>query len=101
MRSGRRNAVVQRDEAADAFAQAFTNRFDEIQQLYPMYGRLRHILDLTVALEIVRREQLKGEVAGLEGLASDKLQPHLFTEPQQVSSIATHRKLATSKLSPL
>ncbi len=90
--SGKRNATATRDEAADAFAEAFTNRFDEIQKQYPMYGRLRHIFDLTVALEIIRREQKAGRTGGLDGLVRDDLQPHLLSKPNQVPSIATHRK---------
>lgn len=91
--NGKRSATVNRDEAADAFAKTFTSRFEDIQIMYPMYGRLRHIFDLTVAMEIIRREQ-SNPTERFMSLSQTSVQPHALEHATQVPTITTFRKVS-------
>lgn len=92
--SGKRQAAGDRDLAADGFAKSFTQNFDSLQKKYPVYGRLRHIFDLTVAMELIRRKSSEG----LGTLADAKLQPHMTSEPEFVPTVSTHRVLASKQV---
>lgn len=90
--SGSRSAALTRDFAAESFAKSFGHNFDDIQKLYPCYGRLRHIFDLAVALEIVRVEMRRGNGKPFQKLTSPSICPSLQVAPSEIDSVAATRK---------
>ena len=89
---GERVSASSPDLAADAFAKKFSLHFDRLQRDYPVYGRLRHIADLSVALEIVRNEIQQGHGKPFQAIDNPEVQPKLPVAPTEVDSIAaTHR----------
>ncbi len=93
--NGKRGNGVGTDRAADAFARAFSKRFDELQKGYPVYGRLRHIFDLTIAMEIIRQSEHGFD--DLKILGDTSIQPRMTTEPEFVPTVATHRVLSSKQ----
>jgi hypothetical protein len=91
--TGKRRTTGQNDRAADAFAAAFSQHFEAVKRQYPIYGRLHHILDLTLVCEIIRRSDFYRNAGALDVLAQSQLQPHLARSPRWVDTIATHRKV--------
>ncbi len=89
---GDRVAANSPDLAADAFAKKFTRNLDRLQRDYPVYGRLRHIFDLAVALEIVRHEIKNGNGKAFLAIDNPDAQPRLSVPPLELDSVAsTHR----------
>jgi len=89
---GDRVAANSPDLAADAFAKKFTRNFDRLQRDYPVYGRLRHIFDLAIALEIVRHEIKNGNGKPFLAIDNPDAQPRLSVPPLELDSVAsTHR----------
>ena len=68
--NGQRVPAGGRDAAADEFAASFTEAFPELQQRYPIYGRLRHIFDLAIVGELIRRDCESGRAEMPAGLAN-------------------------------
>ena len=81
------------DPAADAYARSFTRNFAKLQREHPCFGRLRHIFDLAVALEIIKLEMVQGKGLPLTFLANDSIQPHMTTKPVAIDSIASTHEL--------
>ena len=80
------------DFAADTFAKKFTLNLDRLQRDYPVYGRLRHVFDLAIALEIVRHEIQNGNGKPFLAIDNPELQPRLPVTPLEIDSVAaTHR----------
>ena len=80
------------DLAANAFAKKFTLNFERLQREYPIYGRLRHIFDLAIALEIVRHEIQIGNGMPFVALDNPDVSSQLPVAPQEIDSVAaTHR----------
>lgn len=89
---GERVASNLPDFAADTFAKKFTLNFDRLQRDYPVYGRLRHIFDLAIALELVRHEIQSGNGKPFLALDNPEGQPRLPVTPLELDSVAaTHR----------
>ena len=89
---GDRVAANSPDLAADNFAKKFTRNFDRLQRDYPIYGRLRHIFDLAIALEIVRHEIKNGNGKPFLSIDNPDVQPRLPVSPSEMESVAaTHR----------
>lgn len=89
---GDRVAASSPDLAADNFAKKFTRNFDRLQRDYPVYGRLRHIFDLAIALEIVRHEIKNGNGKPFLSIDNPDVQPRLSVPPRELDSVAaTHR----------
>lgn len=81
------------DPAADAYARSFTRNFAKLQREHPCFGRLRHIFDLAVALEIIKLEMEQGKGLPLTFLSNDSIQPHMTTKPIAIDSIASTHEL--------
>jgi hypothetical protein len=86
---GERVTTTSPDYAADAFAKKFTRNFEQLQKDYPVYGRLRHIFDLAVAMEIVRNEIRSGNGKPFLAIDNAKAQPRLPVAPTELESIAS------------
>lgn len=89
--NGQRLVSASPDAAADAFAKNFTEHFDKLQKAVPSYGRLRHIFDLAVAMEILRLESDKEAFEPFEVLGTSKYAPRLTVAPKSIDSVVATR----------
>ncbi len=75
------------------FADSFTAHFEELAKKYPVYGELRNIFDLAMAVAIVQSEGL-AEKAGWKPsllVSGDKLRLPQGNVPREVETVANHR----------
>jgi hypothetical protein len=98
---GERVATDKQDWAADGFARNFTSKFEALQREYPVYGRLRHIFDLAVALEIVRTQIQAGHGKPFHSLQRLDLQPHLPVAPREIDSVVATRRSSDGAVSAI
>ncbi|MFN9626015.1 MAG: DUF1598 domain-containing protein [Planctomycetota bacterium] len=92
--------------AADAFAKNFTANFQALQEAYPIYGRLRHVFDLAVVMEIIKtRRASQGEEQTAQEpfkvLGKANYLPHLEVAPTQIDSIVATRKRSDGTISAI
>jgi len=99
--TGERVAANAPDIAAEAFAKGFTQNFGKLQREYECYGRLRHIFDLAVALEIVRVEMEKGNGRPFLAIDDPKVQPRLAMAPREIESVAATYKESSGSVSAI
>jgi len=90
--AGDRQDAADKDPAADAFADSFTTEFPGIQKQYPIYGRLRHIFDLAVALQVIAEETPQKDERPLKIASDESQRPTVEFPIQWVPSIAAWRK---------
>ncbi len=86
--AGNRKDIADIDAAADAFADSFTRNFDELQVMHPIYGRLRHVFDLCVAMRIIRDEDKQA----FSFLNQASISPHSENPVKWIPSISSWRK---------
>jgi hypothetical protein len=98
---GERVASNKTDWAADAFARGFTAKFSSLQRAYPVYGRLRHIFDLAVAMEIVRAQLQAGHGKPFQCLHQFEIQRHLPIAPREIDSIVSTRRSSDGSVSAI
>jgi hypothetical protein len=98
---GDRVASNNSDWAADAFAKGFTSKFLSLQRSYPIYGRLRHIFDLAVAMEIVRTQLQSGVGKPFQCLHEFDIQPHLPIAPREIDSVVSTRRSSDGSVSAI
>ncbi|XZE19458.1 DUF1598 domain-containing protein [Pirellulaceae bacterium SH449] len=97
--SGKRTATGKVDPAANRFAESFTKNYRELIEPYPIFGRLQHIMDLAVALEIVRLEMEHGRGELFTALSSTQVQPRMPVAAKEIESIAaTHKGFDGSQM---
>jgi hypothetical protein len=99
--TGARHEANDQDLAADAFASGFTENFAELQSMYPMYGRLRHIFDLCVAMRLIREETQLGHGVELSLLRDRSVQPHSKEPLKWIPSTAAWRKTSNGRVSAI
>lgn len=95
---GARHDAAEKDLAADAFADSFTQAFPDLQKQFSAYGRLRHIFDLAVALQIITEETPDRNNRPLSIASSDEYRPRVAFPIQWVPSIAAWRKTDSGRI---
>ena len=90
---GRRVHTGQSDELNLRFANSFTKHFDDLSDQYPIYGELRNIFDLELALSIVQREGIRDRIGWEAALfsAHDSLKLPNLAVPAEVETVINHR----------
>ncbi|HVT27284.1 MAG TPA: DUF1598 domain-containing protein [Lacipirellulaceae bacterium] len=75
------------------FAESFTSHFAELAKKYPVYGELRNIFDLAMAVAIIRTEGLPERVHWKSTLFDDsnKLRVQHRKPPREVETVINHR----------
>ncbi len=75
------------------FAEAFTSHFVELAKKYPVYGELRNIFDLAMAVALIQTEKLDERVAWKPSLltSGDKLRVPHKVPPREVDTVVNHR----------
>jgi len=95
---GDRQDSADKDLAADTFADSFTSEFQSIQKKYPVHGRLRHIFDLAVALQLIADETPQRSERPLEMASDDSRRPVVEFPIQWVPSISAWRKTSNGRI---
>lgn len=75
------------------FAESFTANFAELARKYPVYGELRNIFDLAMAVAIIQKEGLAQKVSWKPSLLvnSEKLRLPRRNVPREVETVINHR----------
>ncbi len=75
------------------FAESFTSHFAELAKKYPIYGELRNIFDLAMAVAIIQTEGLPERVHWKPTLlaSGDKLRLPHRRPPREVETVINHR----------
>jgi len=90
---GKRVHTGQSDPLNRQFAEAFTAHFAELAEKYPVYGELRNIFDLAMAVAIIQGEGLAQQVGWKPTLmaSGDKLHLPQGVVPREVDTVINHR----------
>ena len=90
---GRRVHTGQSDALNRQFAEAFTANFAELAAKYPVYGELRNIFDLAMAVALVQSNGLAEKANWQPGLlaSAEKLRLPQAPVPRQVETVINHR----------
>jgi hypothetical protein len=90
---GRRVHTGQSDSLNSQFAESFTAHFAELAAKYPVYGELRNIFDLAVAVAIMQNNGLAERAKWQPGLfaSADRLPLPNGAVPRQVDTVINHR----------
>ncbi len=75
------------------FAESFTANFADLARKYPIYGELRNIFDLAMAVAIIQKEGLAQKVSWKPGLLvnGEKLRLPHRNVPREVETVINHR----------
>jgi hypothetical protein len=90
---GRRVHTGQSDPLNRQFTESFTAHFAELAAKYPVYGELRNIFDLAMAVALIQSEGLAERANWKPGLLTNGEQLRLPRWPQarQVETVINHR----------
>lgn len=90
---GQRVHTGQSDELNRRFADSFTEHFEEIAAVYPLYGELRNVFDLALVLGMIEQEGLLERVGWHAELFSsaDALRLPRVAVPREVETVVNHR----------
>jgi hypothetical protein len=75
------------------FAESFTSHFAELAKKYPVYGELRNIFDLAMAVALIRTDGLAEHAGWKSTLLADRAKLHLphANTPREVETVINHR----------
>jgi hypothetical protein len=75
------------------FAESFTSHFAELAAKYPVYGELRNIFDLAMAVALIQTEGLAEHVGWKPTLlaSGEKLRLPQGNTPREVETVVNHR----------
>jgi len=90
---GKRIHTGKSDELNRRFADSFTEHFEALAAAYPIYGELRNVFDLSLALEIIEREGILEQVGWQAQLFSSAefLKLPEIVVPSEVETVINHR----------
>jgi hypothetical protein len=90
---GRRVHTGQSDALNTQFAESFTAHFRELAATYPVYGELRNVFDLAIAVALVESKLLAQKAGWQPGLfaSAERLQLPHGAVPRQVDTVINHR----------
>ena len=90
---GRRVHTGASEELNRRFASSFTDHFEQLVAIYPLYGELRNVFDLALVHSICEREGLLERVGWRGDLfsSSDSLRMPELTVPKTVETVVNHR----------
>jgi Protein of unknown function (DUF1598) len=97
---GKRVHTGQSDPLNQKFADDFTAHFSELAKTYPVYGELRSIFDLSLAVALIQSEHL-AEHAGWKPtrlLDTDKLRLPKGPVAKEVDTVANYRVASASRI---
>jgi Protein of unknown function (DUF1598) len=90
---GQRVHTGQSDPLNRQFAESFTDHFTELANKYPVYGELRNIFDLAMAVAVIQKEGLPEKVGWKSTILASgaKLGLPQGAVPREVETVINHR----------
>jgi Protein of unknown function (DUF1598) len=90
---GKRVHTNQSEPLNRKFAESFTAHFAELAKKYPVYGELRNVFDLAMAVALIQKEGLAERAGWKPMLLTDveKLRLPAGEAPKQVETVINHR----------
>jgi hypothetical protein len=90
---GQRVHTGQSDPLNRQFAESFTSHFAELSEKYPVYGELRNIFDLAMAVALIHDEDLADRVKWTPTLfaKADELPLPKSAAPKLIETVINHR----------
>lgn len=94
--SGRRTPTG-KPGSGDAFAQAFTKKFGQIEDKYEAFADLHNLFDMTVFVGLIRQRHLAPWIEQSAFLDQGKYQPATGSQPKQAEPVVTVRLTTTAR----
>jgi hypothetical protein len=85
---GIRAQAAVRDKASDAFCANFTEQYDKLADIEPVYAQLRNVIDMAVAAAFIQEQDYYGQADWDQGVLADesKVPVETYETPKQVES---------------
>jgi hypothetical protein len=97
---GRRVHTGKSDPLNRKFAESFTAHFDDLAAKYPVYGELRNIFDLAMAVALIHQDNLAAKAKWKSTLFADNKSlplPNALV-PRQVETVVSHRVVKRTQI---
>jgi hypothetical protein len=97
---GKRVHTGQSDPLNTKFADNFTDHFAELAKKYPVYGELRNVFDLSMAIALIHSEHLAERAGWKPGrlLDGDKLRLPQGAVAKEVDTVANYRVASATRI---
>jgi hypothetical protein len=85
---GVRAQTATRDKASDAFCENFSEQYDKLADIEPVYAQLRNLIDMSVAAAFMQENDYYGQAEWDLGVLADesKVPVETYETPKQVES---------------
>ena len=92
--SGKRSAAAMQAQSIEKFAKQFTERYEDVAEVSPIFAELQNIIDLAILAALFEKEQLPQRVDWSMDLFLDETKTPLAkgNAPSKVASVCNYRK---------
>lgn len=92
--SGKRSAAAMQAQSIEKFAKQFTERYEDVAEVSPIFAELQNIIDLAILAALFEKEQLPQRVGWSMDLFLDETQTPLAkgNAPAKVASVCNYLK---------
>jgi hypothetical protein len=92
--SGKRSAAAMQAQSIEKFAKQFTERYEDVAEVSPIFAELQNIIDLAILAALFEKEQLPQRVDWSMDLFLDETKAPLAkgNAPSKVASVCNYRK---------
>ncbi len=96
--SGKRSAATMQAQSIEKFAKQFTERYEDVAEVSPIFAELQNIIDLAILAALFEKEQLPQKVDWSMELFLDEARAPLAKghSPSKVESVCNYRKAGRS-----
>jgi hypothetical protein len=96
--SGKRSAAAMQAQSIEKFAKQFTERYEDVAEVSPIFAELQNIIDLAILAALFEKERLPQRVGWSMELFLDPARTPLATgnSPSKVASVCNYRKAGRS-----
>lgn len=96
--SGKISAAALQAQSIEKFARQFTERYEDVAEVSPIFAELQNIIDLAILAALFEKEQLPQRVGWSMELFLDEAQTPLAkgNSPSKVESVCNYRKAGRS-----
>lgn len=92
--SGKRSAAATQAQSIEKFAKQFTERYEDVAEVSPIFAELQNIIDLAILAALFEKEQLPQRVDWSMDLFLDEVKTPIAkgNPPSKVASVCNYRK---------
>jgi hypothetical protein len=96
--SGQRSAAALQAQSIEKFAKQFTERYEDVAEVSPIFAELQNIIDLAILAALFEKEQLPERVSWSMELFLDEDRTPLAkgNSPSTVASVCNYRRAGSS-----